>query len=64
MFQLLNQEIGNMKEYSLDKICAMLEELIAHIDYDKYKEIFVYEEMDKEYLSTLAEIVRKHLEYE
>jgi len=44
----------------------MLKELIMRIDYDIYKETFVYPDMDDEdnkiYMDDLVEIVRKHTE--
>lgn len=42
-----------------EQIKAMLAELIEEIDYDIYKEIFIYNEDDD--INTLIEIVRKYI---
>ena len=43
-----------------EQIKTMLKELVEHIDYDIYKEMFVYEDGDDEMIQTLTDIVKKH----
>ena len=45
---------------SRTQILAMLQELVEEIDYDIYKELFVYEE-NSNAVEPLIEIVEKHL---
>ena len=43
-----------------EEIKDMLKELVEHIDYDIYKEMFVYEDSDDEMIQLLISIVKKH----
>jgi hypothetical protein len=42
------------------KIEDFLKDFLEHLDYDLYKEMFIYKEIDQEFIDELKDVVKKH----